>query len=491
MRINRRRFLKYAGAAAVIVVVTALGFDCLLRSWSLLSDQITTHTTASTPSTTPVPYSVPEPKPVRCPFDISAAYLHSFVDKTGRDAWSSYHLHPLLGYYKADDPWIADWHIKWAVEHGVRTFAVNFQEVAAWGKPNRSTKNLNNGLLKAKYIDYINFYAFYDSAIYAFDWSFEDFKKITEDTATYLCENYFRHPRYLRQGNRPVLDVFSHWDYVTKFGEERFISAMETIRNVCNSFGFDVYLVTYAARTWNHDQAAFYAKHFDALSSYSHNEIGASGLALPRQKDEKGYSILVAPYDTMVQGYGIECKFWFENAKAHKVGFIPSLCPAFSNRRMYELGIEHGLVERTNSTPSKFRQMCEVAKSYVDPELNRIYVDAWNEFPEDSLLEPTVENGFGYLDALRDAYCERPAEGWPPNLYPTKEGVLAVWGPRLSGALLMAALSSSCCACRLGTSWSNRCRKRRPVRSPRRVRTIASSLDLVAIFRRSSERNGT
>jgi hypothetical protein len=87
------------------------------------------------------------------------------------------------------------------------------------------------------------------------------------------------------------------------------------------------------------------------------------------------------------------------------------------------MGIDHWLVERPNSTPAKFKRMCELIKPYVDPQLNRLYAEAWNEFPEDSVLEPTVENAFGYIDALRDAYCDRPKDGWPPNLYPTKNGI--------------------------------------------------------------------
>jgi hypothetical protein len=277
------------------------------------------------------------------------------------------------------------------------------------------TQNLNNGLLKAKYLNCINFYAFYDSLVWMFEWSFDEFERQTRDTATYLCENYFDHSRYLKHDGRPVLDIFNPWDYVDRFGEPKFTSVMKTIRNICRSYGYDVYLVGYACQGWNHDQAAFYAEYFDALSFYNMVDAGASASV---KVDKNGYPTLVAPYDSMVRGYANECKFWSAVAKKHQTSFIPSLCPAFSNRPFYETGIDHWLFERTDSTPAKFKRMCELIKPYVDPELNRLHVDAWNEFPEDSVLEPTAENGFGYIDALRDAYCERPEDGWPPNLYP-------------------------------------------------------------------------
>lgn len=427
-KVDRRRFLKYIGASAVAVGAAAAAYSVYstgfgrkeVATTTTARTETTTSTLGSTTTSASVGYDVPEPKPVKGPFNISAAYLHSFDGYHPRDTWSNYHLHPLLGYYSASSPWVADWHIKWAVEHGINTFAVHFVEHAPWGRPNLATQNLNNGLLKAKYLNYINFYAFYDSLIWMFEWSFEEFERQTGDTVTYLCENYFDHSRYLKHDGRPVLDIFNPWDYVDRFGEQKFTSVMKTIRNICGDYGYDVFLVGYACQVWNHNQAAFYAKHFDALSFYNMLDAGAEK---SWKQDKNGYWTLVAPYDSMAQGYANECRFWSGVAKRHRIGFIPSVCPAFSNRPFYEMGIDHWFVERANSTPAKFKRMCELIRPYLDPELNRLYAEAWNEFPEDSVLEPTVENGFAYIDALRDTYCERPEDGWPPNLYPTKEGI--------------------------------------------------------------------
>ena len=432
--VKRRRFLRYVGTGALAVSGAAaaayylhdlgLARETEVAIPTITQTEITTSALGSTTtSSSTVAYDVPEPKPVKCPFDISAAYLHSFQGGHPRDTWSNYHLHPLLGYYHGDDPWIADWHIKWAVEHGVNTFAVHFLERASWGRGAADARTLDSGLLRAKYLDYIHFYAFYDSLIWMYDvgpQSFDEFERQTEDTVTYLCENYFGHSRYLKRDGRPVLDIFNAFDYVDRFGAYKFTTSMNSIRGICRNYGYDVYLVGYAAGTWNHNDADLYAKSFDALSYYNMTGAGAS---TSWRKDKSGYSTLVAPYDSMPQGYANECRFWSDVAKRHRIGFIPSVCPAFSNRPFYELGIDHWFVERPNSTPAKFKRMCELIRPYVDPELNRLYAEAWNEFPEDSVLEPTVENGFGYIDALRGAYCEEPAGGWPPNLYPTKDGI--------------------------------------------------------------------
>ena len=41
-----------------------------------------------------------------------------------------------------------------------------------------------------------------------------------------------------------------------------------------------------------------------------------------------------------------------------------------------------------------------------------------NEWQEGSYIEPNEEYGFAMYDAIRDAFCEKPAAGWPKNLRP-------------------------------------------------------------------------
>jgi len=34
------------------------------------------------------------------------------------------------------------------------------------------------------------------------------------------------------------------------------------------------------------------------------------------------------------------------------------------------------------------------------------------------VLEPTIEDGYGYLEAVRDVFGIKPAGGWPKNVIP-------------------------------------------------------------------------
>ena len=65
------------------------------------------------------------------------------------------------------------------------------------------------------------------------------------------------------------------------------------------------------------------------------------------------------------------------------------------------------------ATPAKFKkyfsQLIKKAENEYGAEF--IFVNAWNEWAEGAHLEPDERNGFGYLEAVRDALTENNA--WP------------------------------------------------------------------------------
>ena len=60
----------------------------------------------------------------------------------------------------------------------------------------------------------------------------------------------------------------------------------------------------------------------------------------------------------------------------------------------------------TNSTPALFKESVERAVQMIehkDPEHRIIFLQAWNEWGEGNYMEPDLEYGHGFLDALREA----------------------------------------------------------------------------------------
>jgi len=120
---------------------------------------------------------------------------------------------PLLGFYEDSLPEVNDWHIKWALEHGVSFFCFDWYWNAG---EHRLLRTLERGFLKAKYCDQMKFCIHWCN--HGLDWRNkkwnrpldEDFRtKALVEMSEYLADNYFKLPNYLRLEGRPVLVV---WD---------------------------------------------------------------------------------------------------------------------------------------------------------------------------------------------------------------------------------------------------------------------------------------
>ena len=65
------------------------------------------------------------------------------------------------------------------------------------------------------------------------------------------------------------------------------------------------------------------------------------------------------------------------------------------------------------STPEKFKNYLSqlIRKTREEYHADMIFVNAWNEWAEGAHLEPDERNGYGYLEAVRDALKEN--NEWP------------------------------------------------------------------------------
>ena len=127
---------------------------------------------------------------------------------------------PLLGFYDDSLPEVNDWHINWALEHGVSFFAFDWYWNAG---EKRLARTLEQGFLKAKYAGQMKFCIHWCN--HALDWKRDgkpaplDFSvnALTEMTE-YLAENYFKRPNYLTVEGRPVFMAFVPGALITANG---------------------------------------------------------------------------------------------------------------------------------------------------------------------------------------------------------------------------------------------------------------------------------
>jgi len=307
---------------------------------------------------------------------------------------------PLLGHYRDGAPGVSDWHIRWAVENGISYFVFDWYYDHRAGRVSAHNTALEEGFLKAEHRSLMDF---------ALMWCNEESAGAPLYTAEQMqtlgtnLGRYFREPNYLRIAGRPVVVVSRPQRLVKSFGA-RFREMIPLIsRQAGLPEGTDVFFVALAAEP----DPTLREMGFAATTAYNYAGRRAS----------KAGSRLRVPYDDMVESYE---QIWKRMTAPGELPYIVPVSPGWDSRPWY--GTKAFV--RTGSTPAKFGEMCQRAKRYVNPDLNLVIAECWNEFGEGSYLEPCEENGFGYLHALRDAFC--PVVQPLPDRVPSAEEKLAL-----------------------------------------------------------------
>lgn len=345
-------------------------------TWTVSADGVQTTLTADL---TPVPQVavsgvVPRPKPLQTPYLIGAYYMPGWTE-TNR--WCRYSLDefpghtPLLGRYDERLPAVADWHLKWAVEHGVNVMLYDW----FWEAERVEMEGALRAFLASRYRDRMKF---------ALLWA-NHFKqdppylpKLLE-TVDYWSREFFSRPEHLLIDGRPAVFVFAPRELARGLGED-VAAGLEAARQRARKHGLKgLYFVACGART------AAVAEHYksqgyDAISAYGY--VGTPG----------GQPIY--GYDEMRRNYQ---QFWREASQA--LPYLLPIMPGWDNRPQGN----HAVV--TGWNPTEFERMCVAAKQWLDarsPEAGpkMVVVKAFNEFPESSQLEPNLDSGFGNLDAV-------------------------------------------------------------------------------------------
>jgi len=66
-----------------------------------------------------------------------------------------------------------------------------------------------------------------------------------------------------------------------------------------------------------------------------------------------------------------------------------------------------GVDAGANNTPTNIQKALERVKAYVDSHPNQpplITINSWNEWTEDSYLQPDDLRGYGYLEAVKTVF---------------------------------------------------------------------------------------
>ena len=171
-------------------------------------------------------------------------YVYPFADRRK----------PFLGWYDEGNPEVADWEIKWQVEHGI-----DFEQYC-WYRPNDAVNHpikdgvleqgIRDGLFNARYSGLKKFTIMYTNQG-AGDTNPADWQN---HIIPYWIEYFFRDPRYLKIDGKPVLAIYYPDNFLRDFGgAEGAHAAVQRLREDCVRAGFPGVIVLMELRSANRD----------------------------------------------------------------------------------------------------------------------------------------------------------------------------------------------------------------------------------------------
>jgi len=350
--------------------------------------------TFSSPVDLPKAAYVPEPQVAQSDYLVGCHYCPLWKQGTrGGGGWQEIvpfpERQPVLGWYDEGSPEVADWELKWCLEHGIQYF------VYCWYRTNQGhgvdtflSHAIHEGLFHARYKSKFKFAIMWEN-----QWKGQAGVASEEDLLSnlvpYWIENYFKDPSYLKVDNRPLLFIYRPEFLVDDLGSvENVRRALDKVREACRQAGFDGLTI---------------------LGEYRGMDPAPLKLMADEGLDYSfAYCWGVANNPTPPVAIQTQEDYW---RSWQQQDIIPFLLTA-------SMGWDSTPWSHSFSIwrlpPADFRTLCERAKAFMGtlPEnsLGRklMLLDNWNEFGEGHYIAPHRQYGFGYLDAVRSVFTRAP-----------------------------------------------------------------------------------
>lgn len=318
---------------------------------------------------------------------VTASALYYPAYTSGARTWEGTIGTPLLGQYDSSDEFVIDRHIDWASGYGIGTFFPNFT-----GPDFPSTRIMRDVYLESPVADNMKFAFNYESHLRLKQVPYKTWWHIDVDDPSnlvtiksdfnFLAKNFFDNPNYLHIDDRPVV-AFDR----TRFFVGDLPSFWGELRKHMRSLGHDPYLIGDEVY-WHYDWTASPTSDSTVQRIKSYDAIICYNAYSP------GEDYLLAGFENNVDQLFAE---WSRVAWANGVGFIPSALPGIDLRQA-PWGGPFTPLERS---VERFRKELDICLKHTDPNLKTFFI-FFNEWNENSGVEPSVQDGFEYLQTLHD-----------------------------------------------------------------------------------------
>jgi len=349
------------------------------------------------------PY-IPPPKPVQTRLLVGAHHCPLWeADKPGM--WAQVLKHPertpALGFYAQDNPEVADWETKWAVEHGVSFFIYCWYR-ASQGEPvkMRFGSAIHDALFKSEFAGKMKFTIMWENQARGRA-GVADEEDLMVNLLPFWLDNYFKHPSYLKIDNKPVLFIYRPEFLIDDLGSEQsVVKAFDLMRQACKDAGFDgLYLLG--------EYRGLDPKHLELMKRLGLDYTFA-------------YCWHIANNPTPAQAIATQMDNIHKTQDLRIMPQVVTVSQAWSGWR------DEGSIWKI--PPEDYKTLLRKAEEFVatlpDEELGSklLLLDNWNEWGEGHYIAPYREFGFGYLDAVREVLGDAGAQQPHVDLIPEDIG---------------------------------------------------------------------
>ena len=322
---------------------------------------------------------------------------------------------PLLGTLDEADPETMELYIDTATEHGVNVFIYDWYW---YDRRPFLEQSLNEGFLKAKNNAKMKFYLMWANhdAMHLWDirnshdeetcvWRGDVDRKEFEIIARRLIYTYFDHPCYYKIGGKPVFSIYDFGNLQKGLGGlEGVRDAFEWFRDECVRCGLPGV----------HLQMIVQHPHVPDLSGVNGNaclltpeDIVFLGVDSITHYQYLHFTDIDRSYPELLPDVENE---WKTMAAQMPVPYFPHVSIGWDNNPRFKL-FKPGILRE--NTPENVYRAFLMAKQHIDSTLlpvPLITVNSWNEWTESSYLLPDDLYGYGYLEAVRDAFLEKETQ---------------------------------------------------------------------------------
>ena len=354
---------------------------------------------------------VPQPQPAKTDY-ISLMHYCALWKEGTHWGWKRIEpwpeKRPAIGWYDEGTPEVADWHIKYALDHGINGFIYCWYRADLEPKiEQRLGHAIHEGLLNAKYRDQFTFTIMWENGCAK---GVKNEADLLDNVLPFWIKNYFAQPSYLKIENKPVLFVWQPRVLLAQLGgPEKTKVVLDKMREQCRKAGFGgLRVIACMDAAQGKLGADIAASGWDAVSGYGVEPSGVKTVG----EDPAGLSY--RDHADVLSRYK---QAWIDRAASTApVPDIPNVMMGRDDRPW-------GRVKRGSGNYIKdpkaenFEAACRDAKALVDAkpagrwDSKIVVFDNWTEFGEGHYIEPTTGTGFTFVNAIKRVFCT----AWAPE----------------------------------------------------------------------------